>query len=451
MEHIFNERATLALVMRIEAALAGAQATLGIIPANAARVIQEKARPELVPEGAIEEQRKRVGHPLVAILAAWSEVLGHDAASYLHYGTTTPDIRLTQHILQLRQVTILCIEKMRGIEQELLRLSVTYRATPMVGRTVGRHALPITFGLKTASWMAENRRNIERLQGWLSRTDTGVMSGAVGSYAALGDHGFEVESLAMRALGLGQPDAVDWKGTRDKHAEWGLLLSITAKSLARMAQEIFLLQGDDFQELDEANEEVGSSTMPHKSNPRRTTAVIALSRDVVNNSGVLLDWMVSIHERDQINNENVLQVISISMGKLLDNACALTERLIVYPQNMRRNMDRTNGLIMAERVMFKLGERMGKHLAHGLVREAALTAVRTGRPFRETLGSHPEIAAHMDIAEIDALLDPATYLGKAPEAVDRAVVWIKAARLSDEGRPRLREPSMIEEGEVVHG
>src|SRR5690606_11193101 len=193
---------------------------------------------------------------------------------------TTPDIRLTTQIIQMRRAMQRFCERALSPEARLMWLAQTHRSTPMMCRTVGRHALPITFGLKASTWMLENRRNVDRMQGWLTRTNTGVLGGAVGTYAALGDLGFEVEALTMDELGLGPPEPADWKGTRDKHAEWGCTLAIMAKSLARMAQDIFLLQGDDIAELDEGNTEVGSSTMPHKSNPRKATAVIGLARQV---------------------------------------------------------------------------------------------------------------------------------------------------------------------------
>ena len=436
MESIFGERATVATVMRIEAALAEAQAELGIIPATAAQTIRAKAQPAFAPAALIESERRRVGHPLVAILAAWGQALGDEAAAYLHYGTTTPDIRLTQHLLQMRAATELLICRLNAVEIHLMRLSREHRATPMMGRTVGRHALPITFGMKTASWMAENRRNINRLKGWLDRTDSGVLAGAVGTYAALGEQGFEVERRVMQRLGLGEPDAADWKGTRDKHAEWGALLAIAAKSLARMAHEVFLLQGDDFRELDEANEEVGSSTMPLKANPRRATAVIALSRRVVHESGILYDWMISIHERDQINNEDTLARLAADMEKLVDAAESLLARLRVYPDNMRRNLHRTGGLIMAERVMFALGKAIGKQHAHGLVREAAQRSLQGEVGFREALLAHAGVTAHLDARALDELLDPTTYGGLGPQTVDRALAWVEAQRQRDADGPQ---------------
>lgn len=432
MDSIFGERATVTTIMRIEAALATSQAKLGIIPESAAQTICAKAHAYFAPAAAIEKERARVGHPLVALLNTWSIALGDDAASYLHYGATTPDIRLTLQITQMRAVATQFIDQMKSIESDLMRLSQVHRATPMMGRTVGRHALPITFGLKTASWMAENRRNIERLKGWLLRTRTGVLAGAVGTYAGLGPQGFTVEDLTMETLGFGPPDAVDWKGTRDKHAEWGCMMAIAAKSMARMAQDIFLLQGDDFGELDEGNKEVGSSTMPHKSNPRKATAVIALSRTVTHEVGVIFDWMVSIYERDQISNDTILCSISTHMNDLLSAAKGLVESLVVRPKNMAQNLERTGGLIMAERVMFHLGQHTGKHKAHSLVREAALRARDTQIPFRQALLEHNSISPYITPAELDELLNPQTYLGLAPQAVDRALSFIAAARSADD-------------------
>lgn len=431
MDDIFGERATVATIMQIEAALARAQAQLGIIPQAAADTICAKAMPDFAPAEDIQANIQKVGHPLVATLTTWSARLGDEAAAYLHYGATTPDIRLTTQIIQMRKAAERFCDYARAIEELLLALAKTHRSTPMTGRTVGRHALPITFGLKVSTWMLENRRNIERLQGWLERTNTGVLGGAVGTYAALGELGFDVEALTMIELGLQPPEPADWKGTRDKHAEWGCLLAIMAKSLARMAQDIFLLQGDDIAELDEGNTEVGSSTMPHKSNPRKATAVIGLARQVAHESGVLLDWMVSIYERDQISNDSSLATLATTMEKLLVNAKGLLHGLKVYPQNMYRNLDRTNGLIMAERVMFAMGQAIGKHKAHTLVRQIARDTHATGRHFRDTLAESTEVRAHLSLERIDQLLDYGSYLGLAPEAVDRAIGHIESKRALD--------------------
>lgn len=428
MQDIFGERATTAIIMEIEAALARAQARLGIIPQAACDAINAKRHPDFAPAGEIEKNIEEFGHPLVSLLKTWSVALGDEAAAFLHFGATTPDIRLTTQIIQMRRAMLRFCDLTLQIESRLMEMARAHRATPMMGRTVGRHALPITFGLKASTWMLENRRNLDRMRGWLSRTNTGVLGGAVGTYAALGELGFDVEALTMQELGLAAPEPADWKGTRDKHAEWGSLIAITAKSQARMAQDIFLLQGDDFGELDEGNTEVGSSTMPHKSNPRKATAIIGLARQIAHESQVLLDWMVSIYERDQISNDSSLGSIATNMEKLLKAADGLLAGLTVHPENMDRNLGRTDGLIMAERVMFALGEHIGKHKAHTVVRAAAKQAAASGTRFRDALMREGEIAACMSADEIDALLDHRSYIGLAPQAVDRALDYIQSRR-----------------------
>src|SRR5690606_36097903 len=145
----------------------------------------------------------------------------------------------------------------------LVPLAHQHRATPMIGRTVGRHALPITFGLKVCSWISENRRSIERLQSWINRSNTGMLTGAVGSYAALGQDALALEKDVLHEFGVGDPLPVDWKGSRDMHAEFGGLAAIVASTWRRIAQEIFLLQSDDIRELEDPSPFVGSSTMPH--------------------------------------------------------------------------------------------------------------------------------------------------------------------------------------------
>jgi adenylosuccinate lyase len=438
MHNLFGERATAAIIMQIEAALARAQARLGIIPQAAADAINEKAHPDFAPFEEIQKNMEIVGHPLVALLKTWSVALGDGAAAFLHYGATTPDIRLTTQVIQMRRAMERFRQRALSIESRLMGLARTHCSTPMMGRTVGRHALPITFGLKACTWMLENRRNIDRIDGWLARTNTGVLGGAVGTYAALGDHGFDVEALTMQELGLAQPEPADWKGTRDKHAEGGCLLAIMAKSQARMAQDIFLLQGDDFAELDEGNAEVGSSTMPHKSNPRKATAVIGLARQVAHESSVLLDWMVSIYERDQISNDSSLASIATNMDKLLVAADGLLAGLIVRPANMDRNLGRTGGLIMAERIMFALGQHIGKHKAHSIVRDAAKRAATGSIGFREALLTQEEISSHLSEPELDELLDHRTYLGLAPQAVDRALEHISRRRAEETMRDESR-------------
>lgn len=434
-EVLYSAHGTQQLLMRYEAALARVQARRGIIPVQAAREIERTASTDFVTPEAVAEARKAAGHPMVSLIRAWTAVLRGDAAQWLHYGATTQDAMDTVQLLQLRMATRHVVSLMRDAEGGLLRLAAEHRATPMIGRTVGRHALPITFGLKVASWMTENRRSIERLDAWCRHSDTGMLSGAVGTYAALGDDALALEAEVLQEFGVGAPLAADWKGSRDMHAEFGALASIAAGTWRRIAQEIFLLQGDDIRELEDPSGFVGSSTMPHKANPDNARHIIAIARRIGRESGVLLDWMVSIHERDQISNADSLGVVATDLSRMMAIAVRMVNHLVVRPGNMRNNIDRTNGLIMAEPAMFLLGAQIGKQHAHGLVRRVAAQARQSGRTLVDELRDAPEVQALAQRPDLDSLADPTQYLGDAIAVVDRAVAAIEAARIADGKTP----------------
>jgi len=427
IDQLFSAEWHQTLCMRAEAAMAAVQARRGIIPAAAAAEIARTASVEFVPVARVAAERERLGHTFVAIIEPWSELLG-DAAEWLHFGATSADILDTVLVLQCRNAADLFVAHLLALEERLLELAREHRATVMIGRTVGRHALPITFGLKIAAWLGENRRNIDRLVSWRERTTTGTFSGAVSSYAALGDAAFAVEADFTAELGLGEPWPMDWKGSRDMFAEYAALLAIVAKTWTKIAQELFLLQGDDIREIEEQTQGIGSSTMPHKINPLHSRTVMARARDVTNGAGVLLDWMVSIHERDQVSSADALGTVSIALDRLLRAAQKMLTGLVVNADTMRANVGRTRGLIMAERAMFLLAPAIGKHTAHHEVRLAAAEAWKNGTTLADELCRRPAVAGNEANLAIIGQLDPATYVGLAPEAVDRTVAFINARR-----------------------
>ena len=428
---IFSDDSELQTLMRVEAALASAQADMGIIPREAAAAIVASAKPGTLTPKEVADERAKVGHPLVALLKVWEPKLPGGAGEWLHYGATTQDIYDTAHLLMMRESAAAILRELSSAELAMMKLAEAHRATPMMGRTVGRHALPITFGLKVSRWAAENRRNMERLKAWLARANSGMLSGAVGSYASLGPRAFELEADVMRRLGLAEPLPADWKGSRDLHAEYGQVLALVAKTWGKVAQEVFILLGDDIRELEEPNPGVGSSTMPHKVNPRLATRVVALSRVVPRHAEVLLDWMVSIYERDQISNAATLRDVSVASEQLVAAARGLVETLVVRPQDMRRNLGNTNGLVMAEHAMFLLGARIGKQTAHDVIQDIAREAWQKNLTLRAAIEAHPEVAKHFEPGQLERELDPARYLGLSPEATDRALAAIRRARESD--------------------
>jgi adenylosuccinate lyase len=356
-----------------------------------------------------------------------------DAGEFIHYGATTQDIMDTKDVLQVRAAAGILLKDMQEIETILMEMAQKYKNTPMIGRTLGQHALPITFGMKVAVWAAENRRNIERLKDCMTRLNSGILKGAVGSYASLGDKGFAIEELFVKELGLAAPEPADWHGCKDNFAEFGSVMAIIGMTFGKIGQEIFLLSSTDLGEVEEwrPTTAVGSSTMPHKRNPGPCRTLIILSREIRRHAEVLLDWMVSIHERDQISSSHQLGEISIKTDKLLKTAQPMLKKLVVNPEIMLENLNKTRGLIMAENLMFMLGEKIGKHTAHEEVRKLAMEAFAKKITLKQAVLSHPEIAKHLNKKQLDDELDPTKYIGLAPQEVDRTIEWIKKLRATD--------------------
>jgi adenylosuccinate lyase len=430
-DEVFSAATTQGVRMEVEVALARVQARRGIIPAAAAEEIARTANLAAVSPDAVAAETRKVGHPMVALLDVWAGIAADGAGEWLHFGATSADIFDTTFVLQTRRAVQLFAADLRRAEAALLRLAAEHRATPMIGRTVGRHALPITFGLKCAEWAAENRRNIERLKAWRARTGTGMLSGAVGSYASLGPDALAQEAEVMAELGLDAPWPADWKGSRDMFAEYGMILALIATTWANIAQDIFILQGDDIRELAEPSGNVGSSTMPHKQNPWKSRRILALARVVPRQAEVLRDWMVSIYERDQISSADTLGEITATAGRLIKDAADLMEIIEVRPDAMRANLARTGGLIMAERAMLLLGPRIGKHTAHHEVRFAAAAAWENGTALVDEIAARPGLARHATELDLAHMLDPLAYTGQAPAVADRTVAAIEAARGTD--------------------
>ena len=241
--YIYSYDNTNQIVMDIEAALARAQASQGIIPGWAAEEITKKAEVRYMPKTEVDAENEFVRHRLVSRLNVWKRSLENGAEEYLHYGATTVDIFDTVLVLQIKASLGILIDDLIEIENLLLKLTKDNIETYMAGRTIGQHALPITFGKKTSTWLAENRRNIERLKAVEEKINRSViLKGAVGTYLGLGPKGIETELLMSQELGLGTPYIADWHGVRDVFAEYALTLALISKSFGRIGDELTLLQ-----------------------------------------------------------------------------------------------------------------------------------------------------------------------------------------------------------------
>lgn len=422
MRQIFSARASVAGILAFEAALARVQARRGLIPQAAAEDMAAKAQLSFFPEDEWARRRAQVGHPLVAILDTWRGQLAPESREWLHYGATTADLFNTVLVQQLQAAGAQLVAQMRGIEERMAAIAAEHRATPMVARTLGRHALPFTFGMKVATWLAEHGRSIERLQGWLARYRTGILSGAVGTYASFGDAGPAIEREVMAELGLDTPEGVDWKGSRDRFAEFGCAVALAAATAGHVGQEIFLLCGDDLDELREATGAVGSSTMPHKSNPSLSIEVVSRSREVSARLQPLLAWIGIVYERDSAQHGEVLRDMCVGMADLLATLQQLLDVLVVMPQNMAANLARSRGLVLSEAITFALAGHLGKHTAHEKMKQLTRTAQAQGCSLQQAAQADATLAPLL--AELPGLFDATSHLGQAVAIADAAVARV---------------------------
>lgn len=418
IQEIFSERSTVGRVLRFEAAIAFVEARRGLVPSDAAQHILARARSQFVSSDAIERKLHEVGHPMVAILEAWAEQLRPDAAEWIHYGATTADVLRTVQFMQLLDTVNLLDAAMRDIELLLADLAARHRETPMIGRTLGRHALPITFGFKICVWLCELRRDLARLHTWRNTARGGVFSGALGTYAMLGPQGPSIEAEVLAELDLAPADWIDVKGSADRYAELAAVLAITAKSYGRIAQEIFLLQGDDIRELGERSSAVGSSTMPHKSNPNLCIEIVSKSREVAAMLPVMLDWMIVVHERDSAHHDSALVRICVEFGQLVSCMDALLRHLEVFPDNMLRNLERTHGLVYAEALTRRLAPLIGRRSAHAALHELAQKATRSGRSLFDLVQEDETLRTALEPKDFAAAQGD---FGLAPQIVERVL------------------------------
>ena len=436
MEQIFSHKALIQCWLDVEAALARAEASLGMIPKEAAEEISRKAKVELLDMKKLEETRQQVWLPTVAFIRTFQSICEGDAGQYIHWGATSQDLVDTAQILRLKEAYKVIYQSLRQIEANLLDMAEQYADTVMVGRTHGIHALPITFGYKVIIWAREIRRHIERLKECRKRLFVGQLSGAVGTLASFGEKGPKVQALMFkRELGLEVPD-IAWHASRDRLAEFANLLAIIAATLARIANEVHLLMSTEIGELSEPWRKglVGSSTMPHKRNPFITETMVSLAKKVRYNAALITEVMVVEHERDVnfLSEEmDALAESCVIMGELLTYAESLAKDLVVYPERMKKNLGILKGLMMSERVMLELGHKVGKQTAHGIIHEDSMKAMEENAEFKQVLLEDPRVNQYLSESHIDRILDPAQYIGLAPQITRDAVALSRKERERD--------------------
>ncbi len=425
MNAVFDEENKLAKWLEVEAALALAQGALGIIPKEAASEIARKANTKAVKLARVKQIEAQIDHDLMAMVKALSEQCGKEGR-FVHYGATSYDVEDTATALIFRDAIAQIEGRMKALKGALLKQALRHKATVCMGRTHGQHAVPMTYGMKFALWASEIQRNFERLEAAKERILVGKMSGAVGTMATFGPKAFEIQKSAMDRLGLKPALVTTQVIQRDRHAEVLFVLALTAASLEKMAKEIRNLQRTEIMEVAEpfGKKQVGSSTMPHKRNPHKSERICSLARNLRMDAQVALENIALEHERDLTNSANE-RVIFPESFILLDYMLGQMEFIIsgleFFPENIKRNLEMSRGLVMAERLMIALtGKGMGRQEAHELLREASIKAFKERRHLRDELSGDKAVRQYLSKVELEKIFDEKTYIGKAVEIVENA-------------------------------
>ena len=404
MAEVWEPRNRFQKWLEIEIYACEAMARLGLVPAGALEEIKTKAGFEVA---RVEEVEKVVKHDVIAFLTSVGERVG-PAARYLHLGLTSSDILDTSLAMQMVEAAQILEADLEALLAALKRRAWEHRKTPMIGRTHGMHAEPTTFGLKLALWYAEMDRNRERLRRAKERVAVGKISGAVGTFAHLSP---EVEDYVCRRCGLKPAPISNQVIQRDRHAEFFVTLALMASSIEKIAVEIRHLQRTEVSEAEEPFSEgqKGSSAMPHKRNPIGSENLSGLSRVIRGNALASLENVALWHERD-ISHSSVERIIgpdsTILLDYMLDRITRLVDQLVVYPQNMKANLEKTRGMIFSEGVLLKLVQSgLSREEAYGMVQKAAFRALRGKKDFRKILLKDRSILEHVNSEELQECFD----------------------------------------------
>jgi 3-carboxy-cis,cis-muconate cycloisomerase len=424
MREVFSDHALVGRYIEVEVALAKAEAKCGVIPPEAAAAIAKHPGISALDFDLLRQETDNVGYPILPLVHQMSKQCG-EAGRFVHWGATTQDIMDTAVVLQLRDALRLLAQDIAELRRILADLSRRYRDTPMAGRTHLQQALPVTFGYKTAIWLAMFDRHAERLAQLKPRVLVGSFAGAAGTLASLGEKGFEVQQALCEELGLGVPVST-WHVARDGFAEAVNFLALVTGSLGKIALDIMIMASTEFAEVYEpfVKGRGASSTMPQKRNPISSELMLAASKAVRQHAGLMLDAAIQDFERAtgpwHAEWIAIPESFVLTAGALHQAKFALGG-LIVDEAQMAKNLDISRGLIVAEAVMMGLAPQLGRQEAHDIVYDACRAAAERHITLAEALLADSQVTARIDRATIERLTSPGNYLGLAPQMVDRVL------------------------------
>lgn len=421
MNKVFDDNTKLRKWMEVEVALAKAHAKLGNIPKDAPKKIEEGMKKVKIQR--ILEIEAEIHHDLMAMVKALTEQCG-DAGKHVHLGATSYDIEDTATAMLFVDGINILEAHLASLASTLKDLAKKHKKTVCIGRSHGQHAVPTTYGMKFALYYQELQRNLQRLKECKKRIAVGKMSGAVGTMATFGDQGFEIQDLVMKELDLEPAKVTTQVIQRDRHAEVLSTVALIAAMLEKIAKEIRNLQRTEMLEISESfgKKQVGSSTMPHKRNPHKSERICSLARLARANVQVALENIALEHERDLTNSANERATFGesfVSVDFMILQTDKILKGLEFFPENIQANLEKTNGLIMAERLMIFLTENkgMGRQEAHEKVRTLAQKAFKEKCHLKDLVVKENLLNSK----DADKIFDYSTYIGQAEKIVELAL------------------------------
>jgi adenylosuccinate lyase len=424
MKAVWNEETRLSKMLAVEAALARSESAVGHIPNGVDEKIARGA--SKVKLDRVKEIEDEIHHDVMAVVLALSEQSG-DAGKWVHYGATSNDILDSATALQIKDAILIFRKETVKLRSILLDMALQYKKTVCAGRTHGQIGVPTTYGLKFAIWASEIDRHIERLDQLTPRATAGKMSGAVGTQAAFGKKGIEIQKKTMEFLNISWADVSNQIVQRDRHAEFVMWMANIATTLDKICIEIRSLARSEIAEVEESfgKKQVGSSTMPHKRNPIKSEQVCGLSRIIRAMVEPALMNNTLWDERD-LTNSSCERVVFPESCVLTDHIIRLTTTIVqnlrFYPENIRKNLDLLKGLNMGEAIMMELSKKgVGRQEAHELVRESAMLARETGIHMKDALVKNEIVSKYMTETDIIDIMNPDNYIGTAVEQVESLV------------------------------
>jgi adenylosuccinate lyase len=421
MGRIWSDQRRYETWLLVETAAAEAMAAAGIVPAGAARDIRDRGAFDIA---RIEEIEQTTQHDVIAFTTSVAEHVGA-SARWLHFGLTSSDVIDTAQALQMREACDLILSDLEALSAAIRDRAVEHKRTPMIGRTHGVHAEPMTFGLKLALWYAEVARDIERIRRARQTISVGKLSGAVGTFAHLPP---SIEAAVCRTLGLEPAPVASQVIQRDRHAELLAALAITAASLEKFALEIRGLQKTEIGEVEEpfGKGQKGSSAMPHKRNPIGCEQIVGLARLLRGNCHASFEDIALWHERD-ISHSSVERVILpdsfTALDHMLRRFTRITRGMVVYPERMRENLNRSRGVVFSGTVLLELARRgVSREQAYDWVQRNAMRSFAEQREFKALLLADADVTGALPPAEIERAFDLDEQLKHVDDIFDRVFI-----------------------------